>query len=87
MQTKTAKQRQQERDPKGRRVQIATQASVAFTTIRPEHLVAEELWNDHKKLIFFPIASAATCTDSHLEVNQRRRSCERDGPIGRVLWS
>ncbi|MQL75799.1 hypothetical protein Taro_008179 [Colocasia esculenta] len=37
-----------------------------------ELLVAEELWNDHKKLIFFPIASAATCTDSHLEVDQRR---------------
>ncbi|MQM07796.1 hypothetical protein Taro_040642 [Colocasia esculenta] len=36
-----------------------------------ELLVAEELWNDHKKLIFFPVASAATCTDSHLEVDQR----------------
>ncbi|MQL69877.1 hypothetical protein Taro_002180 [Colocasia esculenta] len=35
-----------------------------------ELLVAEELWNDHKKLIFFPIASATTCTDSHLEVDQ-----------------
>ncbi|MQL74423.1 hypothetical protein Taro_006807 [Colocasia esculenta] len=74
-----------------------------------ELLVAEELWNDHKKLIFFPVASAATCTDSHLEVDQRttlcrsreslvrnpkhypfsigfrRRPCECDGPIGRVL--
>ncbi|MQL92605.1 hypothetical protein Taro_025227 [Colocasia esculenta] len=49
-----------------------------------ELLVAEELWNDHKKLIFFPVASAATCTDSQLEVDQRRRPCERDGPIGRV---
>ncbi|MQL82577.1 hypothetical protein Taro_015053 [Colocasia esculenta] len=36
-----------------------------------ELLVAEELWNDHKKLIFFPVASAATCTYSHLEVDQR----------------
>ncbi|MQL71574.1 hypothetical protein Taro_003885 [Colocasia esculenta] len=36
-----------------------------------ELLVAEELWNDHKKLIFFPVASAATCTDSHLEVDKR----------------
>ncbi|MQL99410.1 hypothetical protein Taro_032135 [Colocasia esculenta] len=36
-----------------------------------ELLVAEELWNDHKKLIFFPVAFAATCTDSHLEVDQR----------------
>ncbi|MQL96332.1 hypothetical protein Taro_029007 [Colocasia esculenta] len=35
-----------------------------------ELLVAEELWNDHKKLIFFLVASAATCTDSHLEVDQ-----------------
>ncbi|MQM23747.1 hypothetical protein Taro_056815 [Colocasia esculenta] len=75
-----------------------------------ELLVAEELWNDHKKLIFFPVASAATCTDSHLEVDQstlcqykavldrnprtcpfsarfRRRPYERDGPIGRILWS
>ncbi|MQM05045.1 hypothetical protein Taro_037852 [Colocasia esculenta] len=47
-----------------------------------ELLVAEELWNDHKKLIFFPVASAATCTDSHLEVDQRRRPCEHDGLIG-----
>ncbi|MQL93524.1 hypothetical protein Taro_026169 [Colocasia esculenta] len=36
-----------------------------------ELLVAEELWNDHKKLIFFPVAFAATCTDSNLEVDQR----------------
>ncbi|MQL69327.1 hypothetical protein Taro_001590 [Colocasia esculenta] len=50
-----------------------------------EFLVARELWIDHKKLIFFPVASAATCIDSHLEVDQRRRPCERDGPIGRVL--
>ncbi|MQM16001.1 hypothetical protein Taro_048954 [Colocasia esculenta] len=52
-----------------------------------ELLVAEELWNDHKKLIFFPVASAATCVDSHLEVDQRRRPCEGDGPTGRVLRS
>ncbi|MQL89108.1 hypothetical protein Taro_021672 [Colocasia esculenta] len=52
-----------------------------------ELLVAEGLWNDHKKLIFFPVASAATCTDSHLEVDQRfrHRPCERDCPISRVL--
>ncbi|MQL72527.1 hypothetical protein Taro_004863 [Colocasia esculenta] len=50
-----------------------------------ELLVAEELWNDHMKLIFFPVASAATSTDSHLEVDQRRRPCERDGPIDSVL--
>ncbi|MQM12152.1 hypothetical protein Taro_045067 [Colocasia esculenta] len=52
-----------------------------------ELLVAEELLNDDKKLIFFPVASAATCTDSHLEVDQRRRPYERDGPIGCVLRS
>ncbi|MQL98532.1 hypothetical protein Taro_031240 [Colocasia esculenta] len=52
-----------------------------------ELLVAEELWNDHKKLIFFPVASAVTCTDNHLEVDQRRRPSERNGPIGRVLRS
>ncbi|MQL74499.1 hypothetical protein Taro_006864 [Colocasia esculenta] len=40
-----------------------------------ELLVAEELWNDHKKHIFFPVASAATCTDSHLEVDQRITLC------------
>ncbi|MQL70720.1 hypothetical protein Taro_003030, partial [Colocasia esculenta] len=39
------------------------------------------------KPFFFPVASAATCTDSHLEVDQRHRPCERDGPIGRVLRS
>ncbi|MQL78596.1 hypothetical protein Taro_011023 [Colocasia esculenta] len=52
-----------------------------------ELLVAEELWNDHKKLILFSVASAVTSTDSHLEVDQRRRPCERDGPIDHVLWS
>ncbi|MQL93510.1 hypothetical protein Taro_026156 [Colocasia esculenta] len=52
-----------------------------------ELLVAEELWNDHKEIIFFPVASAATCTDSHREVNQRRKPCERDGLIGHVLRS
>ncbi|MQM07051.1 hypothetical protein Taro_039885 [Colocasia esculenta] len=33
-------------------------------------LVAEELWNDHKKLIFFPFSSAATCTNRPLEGDQ-----------------
>ncbi|MQM17003.1 hypothetical protein Taro_049967, partial [Colocasia esculenta] len=32
-----------------------------------ELLVAEELWNDHKKLFFFPFSSAATCTNRPLE--------------------
>ncbi|MQM09906.1 hypothetical protein Taro_042789 [Colocasia esculenta] len=34
-----------------------------------ELLVAEELWNDHKKLFFFPLSSAATCTNRPLEVD------------------
>ncbi|MQL94697.1 hypothetical protein Taro_027353 [Colocasia esculenta] len=50
-------------------------------------MVAEELWNDHMKHIFFPFSFAATCTNRPLEINQRRRPCERDGPIGRVLRS
>ncbi|MQL70967.1 hypothetical protein Taro_003294 [Colocasia esculenta] len=41
----------------------------------------------HTKPFFFPVASAVTCTDSHLEVDQRRRPCERDGPISRILRS
>ncbi|MQL70908.1 hypothetical protein Taro_003225 [Colocasia esculenta] len=35
-----------------------------------ELLVAEELWNDHKKPFFFPFSSAATCTNHPLEVDQ-----------------
>ncbi|MQM05441.1 hypothetical protein Taro_038250 [Colocasia esculenta] len=35
-----------------------------------ELLVAEELWNDDKKLIFFPHSSVATCTNRPLEVGQ-----------------
>ncbi|MQM12065.1 hypothetical protein Taro_044976 [Colocasia esculenta] len=40
-----------------------------------ELLVAEELWNDHKKPFFFPFSSAATCTNPSLEVDQSA-SCE-----------
>ncbi|MQL94994.1 hypothetical protein Taro_027657 [Colocasia esculenta] len=36
-----------------------------------ELLVAEELWNDHKKPFFFPFSSAVTCTNHPLEVDQR----------------
>ncbi|MQL68594.1 hypothetical protein Taro_000886 [Colocasia esculenta] len=35
-----------------------------------ELLVAEEMWNDHKKSFFFPFSSAATCTNHSLEVDQ-----------------
>ncbi|MQM20018.1 hypothetical protein Taro_053031 [Colocasia esculenta] len=52
-----------------------------------EFLVAGEQEIIHTKPFFFPVASAATCTDSHLGVDQRRKPCERDGPIGRVLRS
>ncbi|MQM18120.1 hypothetical protein Taro_051105 [Colocasia esculenta] len=36
-----------------------------------EFLVAGELWIDHKKDIFSPRSSAATCTNRPLEVDQR----------------
>ncbi|MQL91264.1 hypothetical protein Taro_023876 [Colocasia esculenta] len=52
-----------------------------------ERLGAGELWIEHKKDIFFPQTSTATCTNLPLEADQRRRPYECDGPIGRVLWS
>ncbi|MQL99528.1 hypothetical protein Taro_032251 [Colocasia esculenta] len=39
-----------------------------------ELLVAEELWNEHKKLIFFPVSSAATCTNHLLGVELRHQA-------------
>ncbi|MQL85054.1 hypothetical protein Taro_017568 [Colocasia esculenta] len=36
-----------------------------------ELLGAGELWNDHKKLIFFPRSSVATCTNHLLGVELR----------------
>ncbi|MQL68770.1 hypothetical protein Taro_001047, partial [Colocasia esculenta] len=42
-----------------------------------ELLVAEELWNDHKKSFFFPFSSAATCTNHSLEVDQRTSSTQK----------
>ncbi|MQL84869.1 hypothetical protein Taro_017376 [Colocasia esculenta] len=47
-----------------------------FTTFwgRVEELLgAGELWIYHKKDIFFPRSSAATCTNRPLEADQRRR--------------
>ncbi|MQM16921.1 hypothetical protein Taro_049884 [Colocasia esculenta] len=41
----------------------------------------------HTKPFFFPFSSVATCTNRPLEVDQRCRPRERDGPIGRILWS
>ncbi|MQM23518.1 hypothetical protein Taro_056583 [Colocasia esculenta] len=50
-----------------------------FTTCwgRVEELLgAEELWIDHKKDIFFPRSSAATCTNRPLEADQRTTLCQ-----------
>ncbi|MQL92811.1 hypothetical protein Taro_025442, partial [Colocasia esculenta] len=47
-----------------------------------ELLVAEELWNDHKKPFFFPFSSATTCTNHPLEVDQRK---DRSAIQGTVL--
>ncbi|MQM21393.1 hypothetical protein Taro_054432 [Colocasia esculenta] len=52
-----------------------------------ELLVAEELWNAHTKLFFLPFSSVVTYTNRPLKVDQRRRPCERDGPIGHVRRS
>ncbi|MQL74990.1 hypothetical protein Taro_007360 [Colocasia esculenta] len=52
-----------------------------------EFLAAGEQEIVHTKPFFFPFSSAATCTNRPLEVDQRRRPCERDGPIGCVLRS
>ncbi|MQM20290.1 hypothetical protein Taro_053308 [Colocasia esculenta] len=41
-----------------------------------EFLVAGEQEIAHTKPFFFPVASVATCTDSHLEVDQRTTLCQ-----------
>ncbi|MQL77697.1 hypothetical protein Taro_010108 [Colocasia esculenta] len=41
-----------------------------------EFLAAGEAGDPHTKLFFFPVVSAATCTDSHLEVDQRASSVD-----------
>ncbi|MQL97005.1 hypothetical protein Taro_029688, partial [Colocasia esculenta] len=46
-------------------------SQVVFGGRVKELLVAEELWNDHKKLFFFPFSSAVTCTNHPPEVDQR----------------
>ncbi|MQL97733.1 hypothetical protein Taro_030430 [Colocasia esculenta] len=46
-----------------------------------ELLVAKELWNDHKKLIFFPFSSAATCTNRPLEIDQRLHALHTPKPL------
>ncbi|MQL98287.1 hypothetical protein Taro_030989 [Colocasia esculenta] len=52
-----------------------------------EFFVAGEQEIAHTNPFFFPFSSAATCTNCPLEVDQRRRPCECDGLIGRVLRS
>ncbi|MQL88722.1 hypothetical protein Taro_021292 [Colocasia esculenta] len=52
-----------------------------------ELLVAEELWNDHKKLFFFPFSSAATCTNRPLEVNQRARRVSKGSNLAPMTAS
>ncbi|MQL67878.1 hypothetical protein Taro_000179 [Colocasia esculenta] len=52
-----------------------------------EFLVAGEQEIAHTKPFFFPFSSAATYINRPLEVDQRRRPCERDGLIGCVLRS
>ncbi|MQM15869.1 hypothetical protein Taro_048821 [Colocasia esculenta] len=36
-----------------------------------EFLAAGELWNDHKKVIFFPCSAATTCATGPLGVEKR----------------
>ncbi|MQL82567.1 hypothetical protein Taro_015035 [Colocasia esculenta] len=54
-----------------------------------ELLVAEELWNDHKKPFFFPFSSVATCTNHPLEVDQRVISMGRveELLVAEELWN
>ncbi|MQM02208.1 hypothetical protein Taro_034972 [Colocasia esculenta] len=54
---------------------------------RHEFLAAGGAGDPHTKPFCFPFSSAATCTNRPLEVDQRRRPFDRDGPIGRVLRS
>ncbi|MQM05621.1 hypothetical protein Taro_038432 [Colocasia esculenta] len=58
-----------------------------MTNVHAEFLAAGEQEIAHTKSFFFPFSSAATCINCPLEVDQRRRPCERDGPIGRILRS
>ncbi|MQL80285.1 hypothetical protein Taro_012733 [Colocasia esculenta] len=52
-----------------------------------ELLVAEELWNDHKKPFFFPFSSAATCTNHPLEVDQRARRVSKGSNLAPMTAS
>ncbi|MQL92664.1 hypothetical protein Taro_025293 [Colocasia esculenta] len=52
-----------------------------------ELLVAEELWNDHKKPFFFPFSSAVTCTNHSLEVDQRARRVSKGSNLAPMMAS
>ncbi|MQM08493.1 hypothetical protein Taro_041353 [Colocasia esculenta] len=52
-----------------------------------ELLVAEELWNDHKKPFFFPFSSAATCTNHPLEVDQRAQRVSKGSNLAPMTAS
>ncbi|MQM18658.1 hypothetical protein Taro_051654 [Colocasia esculenta] len=62
--------------------EMVQRAQLVEDTMAKEFLVAGEQEIVHTKPFFFPFSSAATCTNSPLEVAQRRRPCERDGSIG-----
>ncbi|MQM17305.1 hypothetical protein Taro_050276 [Colocasia esculenta] len=55
---------------KGGGTQSDVKGPYGFVSLFKEFLAAGEQEIAHTKPFFFPIASAATYTDSHLEVNQ-----------------
>ncbi|MQM05399.1 hypothetical protein Taro_038207 [Colocasia esculenta] len=55
---------------------VAPEPPAPSSTQTPELLGAGELWIDHKKDIFFPRSSAATCTNCPLEADQRITLCQ-----------
>ncbi|MQM10327.1 hypothetical protein Taro_043220 [Colocasia esculenta] len=67
-----------------RRRHIKSLKKLPFTSptynVDPSKVVWRSSWRlgeqviAHTKPFFFPVASAATCTDSHLEVDQSKRS-------------
>ncbi|MQL77683.1 hypothetical protein Taro_010098 [Colocasia esculenta] len=52
-----------------------------------EFLAAGEAGDPHTKPFFFPVVSAATCTDSHLEVDQRARRVSKGSNLAPMTAS